>query len=124
MYFTLDLSFSLWYYNIASALSSVNRVPDSDSVGRGFESLRAGQKKPRFGEVFSTLFAFGELYCFAVIFGLRRVILRFAQLKRQYTFRMTVCPRSKRHNKKSSIKKNNSKKLLKHIPFFVYVMYN
>ena len=29
---------------------------------------------------FSTLFAFGESYCYAVIFGLRRVILRCAQL--------------------------------------------
>ena len=28
---------------------------------------------------FSVIFAFGELYCFAVIFGLRRVVLRFAQ---------------------------------------------
>lgn len=29
--------------------------------------------------VLSVIFAFGELYCFAVIFGLRRVILRSAQ---------------------------------------------
>ncbi len=62
MYFTLDLSFSLWYYNIASALSSVNRVPDSDSVGRGFESLRAGQQKAlaKASAFFNDVFRFAE----------------------------------------------------------------
>ena len=61
--FILDLSFSLWYYNIASALSSVNRVPDSDSVGRGFESLRAGhdyrlkRQKARKPQILSGVFA-------------------------------------------------------------------
>ena len=28
-----------------TALSSADRVPDSDSVGRGFKSLRAGAKE-------------------------------------------------------------------------------
>ena len=38
------------------------------------------RKKTSFGCLFSVIFAYGKLYCYAVIFGLRQVVLCFAQL--------------------------------------------
>ena len=38
---------------------------------------------------FSVIFAFGKLYCYAVIFGLHRVILFLAQLKCKYNINKT-----------------------------------
>ena len=54
-----------------------------DLRGLSSDSPRLHQKKPPLA-VFSVIFACGELYCFAVIFGLRRVKLRFAQFEGEY----------------------------------------
>ena len=40
----------------------------------------APRKKTSNGCLFSVIFAYGKLYCYAVIFGLRQVVLCFAQL--------------------------------------------
>ena len=47
-------------------------------------------KKDIFGCLFSVIFAYGKLYCYAVIFGLRRVILCFAQFNGKYNITETA----------------------------------
>ena len=49
----------------------------------------SSRKKTSNGCLFSVIFAYGKLYCCAVIFGLRRVILCFAEFKGKYNITET-----------------------------------
>ena len=60
------------FHNIG--MSPSGKAPDFDSGIRRFKSGHPSQKKARASVFFSVIFACGEFYCFAVIFGLRRVI--------------------------------------------------
>ena len=46
-------------------------------------------KKDIFGCLFSVVFSFGRLCCYAVLFGLRQVVLCFAQLNGKYNITET-----------------------------------
>ena len=59
----------------------------------GSTPITSSKKKASFvfrtKALFSVILACGELYCVAVLFGLRRVILRFAQFKGEYNITAT-----------------------------------
>jgi len=55
----------------------------------GSSPVTPTMKKDIFGCLFSVIFAYGKLYCYAVIFGLRRVILCFAQFNGKYNITET-----------------------------------
>ena len=60
------------------------RSPSGQGEGRAPQTDTGTRKKHMHLQVlFSAIFAFGELYCFAVIFGLRQVILPYGQFWRR-----------------------------------------
>ena len=65
---------------------------DSDSVCLGSNPSSAAKKKAdcESNLLFSVIFACGEFYCFAVIFGLRRVIFASRVLRGEYNITVSV----------------------------------